>query len=222
MIVKKVKEVKPHGIVVCLAPHRLDDGIVNALLVLKYCLGGVLSDSRVVYLFNMMPNDYKLRRSSKNLEQVLQDYLDKMQARLELSIMRVNAVPNQSDSVDGITELFERIAHMPDEPMDTSVLQTWTEVVNVASKIKSGQEAEAAVISGMIQRSWTQMSTTHKNMQGATEQDIERLRNEMRELEDTISVKEKDHAKAMEFVLAARDRIAELARLVPPSPYSKL
>mmetsp|Transcript_2003 Transcript_2003/g.5706 ORF Transcript_2003/g.5706 Transcript_2003/m.5706 type:complete len:433 (-) Transcript_2003:24-1322(-) len=145
-IMMKIREVKPHVILIVVAGTSMTLDLELSLRVLAESLGeAALADFTRIGLFvNMLPTNFQFRnqvpRITKPVEQVAarakkvlwsRDYVSQ-QLKLKPKQYIVNAFGNTHGEWDGMSALRNFIVLAPDAPMNVSSVRTWTQIKSEA------------------------------------------------------------------------------------------
>ena len=147
---KHAKENPLNGVVLMIdASSRLTQELQYALLALRECFNGLLSETRLILYINKLPNSFSLKQQGipGNAEQA--DEREKKATEVAHFVANIlfghgkarefrNYVKNEQGSNDGVEGLKLLISQLPEARMDSSQFRTWSEKKKYYEDLKNG------------------------------------------------------------------------------------
>lgn len=147
-VMEQIKQNSLNGVVLVLdASSRPTQDLQYALLALRECFNGMLSETRLIVYCNKLPNKFSLKQEGivgKKEQAEEQEKKAKEVAHFVANILLENPrdfqnyVKNPQDSADGAEPLKYLISQLPAAPMNPSHLSTWTEKKKYYQNLLSG------------------------------------------------------------------------------------
>ena len=131
------------------ASSRLTQELQYALLALRECFNGLLSETRLILYINKLPNSFSLKQQGIRGNEKQADEREKKATEVAHFVANIlfgpgkarefrNYVKNEQGSDDGVEGLKFLISQLPAARMDSSQFRTWTEKKKYYEDLKNG------------------------------------------------------------------------------------
>jgi predicted GTPase len=147
---KHAKKNPLNGVVLMIdASSRLTQELQYALLALRECFNGLLSETRLILYINKLPNSFSLKQQGIRGNEEQADEREKKATEVAHFVANIlfgpgkarefrNYVKNEQGSDDGVEGLKFLISQLPAARMDSSQFRTWTEKKKYYEDLKNG------------------------------------------------------------------------------------
>ena len=131
------------------ASSRLTQELQYALLALRECFNGLLSETRLILYINKLPNSFSLEQQGIPGNEEQADEREKKATEVAHFVANIlfghgkarefrNYVKNEQGSNDGVEGLKLLISQLPEARMDSSQFRTWSEKKKYYEDLKNG------------------------------------------------------------------------------------